>query len=76
MTALTGFAEIAQSADRVLRRDVQYQSEMIGWTHVDAASDGVPATAGAPVAEPQDLLPQRSFGDRRRALGATTNPNR
>jgi hypothetical protein len=69
MTALSGFAEVAQSADRVLRRDVQYQSEMVGWTHVDVARDGVPVTAGAPAPEPQDLLPQRSFADRRRAPG-------
>lgn len=74
MTALTGFAEIAQSADRVLRRDVHYQSEMIGWTHVDAAPDGVPVTAGAPLPEPQDLLPQRFFGDRRRAPGRDYEP--
>ncbi|RSM49317.1 nitroreductase [Actinoplanes sp. ATCC 53533] len=74
MTALTGFAEIAQSADRVLRRDVHYQSEMIGWTRVDAASDGVPVTAGGPLPEPQDLLPQRSFGDHRRAPGRDFEP--
>jgi hypothetical protein len=74
MTALTGFAEIAQSADRVLRRDVDYQSEMVGWTRVDAAPDGVPVTAGAPLPEPQDLLPQRLFGDRRRAPGRDYEP--
>jgi nitroreductase len=74
MTALSGFAEIAQSADRVLRRDVHYQSEMIGWTHTVAAPDGVPVTAGAPVGEPQDLLPQRSFTDRRRAPGRDYEP--
>jgi hypothetical protein len=69
MTALSGFAEIARSADRVLRRDVRYQSEMVGWTHVDLASDGVPVAAGAPAPAPQDLLPQRSFADRPRAAG-------
>jgi nitroreductase len=74
MTALAGFAEIAQSADRVLRRDVHYQSELIGWTHADTAPDGIPATAGAPMPEPQDLLPQRSFGDRRRAPGRDYEP--
>jgi hypothetical protein len=74
MTALTGFAEIAQSADRVLRRDVGYQSELIGWTHADAAPDGVPVTAGAPAPEPHDLLPQRSFSDRRRAPGHDYEP--
>ena len=74
MTALSGFAEIAQSADRVLRRDARYQSEMAGWTHVDAAPDGVPVVAGAPVPEPQDLLPQRVFADRRRAPGRDYEP--
>ncbi|MEU7909043.1 Acg family FMN-binding oxidoreductase [Actinoplanes sp. NPDC049118] len=74
MTALSGFAEIARSADRVLRRDAGYQSEMAGWTHADAAADGVPVTAGAPVPEPQDLLPQRSFSDRRRGPGRDYEP--
>jgi nitroreductase len=74
MTALSGFAEIAKSADRVLRRDVGYQSELIGWTHADAAPDGVPVTAGAPLAESHDLLPQRMFSDRRRAPGHDYEP--
>ena len=74
MTALAGFAQIAQSADRVLRRDTRYQSEMAGWTHLDTAPDGVPVAAGAPVPEPQDLLPQRAFADRRRAPGRDYEP--
>ncbi|MGA5298811.1 Acg family FMN-binding oxidoreductase [Nucisporomicrobium flavum] len=74
MTALSGFAEIARSADRVLRRDPAYQAEMIGWTHADAAPDGVPVTAGAPAGEPQDLLPQRSFADRPRGSGRDFEP--
>jgi len=74
MTALTGFAEIAGSADRVLRRDDRYQAELVGWTHADQALDGVPVTAGAPLAEPQDLIPQRTFGDRRRAPGRDYEP--
>ena len=74
MTALAGFAQIANSADRVLRRDPRYQAEMIGWTHADEAPDGVPVTAGAPLPEPQDLLPQRQFGDRRRAPGRDYEP--
>ncbi|MET0494624.1 MAG: nitroreductase family protein [Actinoplanes sp.] len=73
-TALTGFAEIARSADRVLRRDPLYQAEMHGWTHADAAPDGVPVSAGAPSAEPQDLLPQRAYGDRERAPGRDFEP--
>jgi nitroreductase len=74
MTALSGFAEIAQSADRVLRRDSRYQAEMSTWTHADGALDGIPVTAGAPVAEPQDLLPQRTFSERVRAPGRDFEP--
>jgi nitroreductase len=74
MTALSGFAEIAQSADRVLRRDVRYQAELSTWTHADAAPDGVSVMAGAPATEPQDLLPQRAFTDQRRAPGRDFEP--
>jgi nitroreductase len=74
MTALIGFAEIAQSADRVLRRDERYQAELSTWVHVEPAPDGVPVTAGAPVAGPQDLLPQRAFGVRTRAPGRDFEP--
>ncbi len=74
MTALAGFAEIAASADRVLRRDGRYQAELVGWSHADDAPDGVPVGAGAPLPEPQDLLPQRVFGDRRRAPGRDYEP--
>jgi hypothetical protein len=74
MTALSGFAEIANSADRVLRRDFRYQAELSGWVHADAAPDGVPVTAGGPVPEPQDLLPQRQFGERPRAAGRDFEP--
>ena len=74
MTALSGFAEIAASADRVLRRDVRYQAEMISWAHADEAPDGVPTNCGAPLPESQDLLPQRAFGDRRRPRGRDYEP--
>jgi nitroreductase family protein len=74
MTALSGFAEIATSADRVLRRDFRYQAEFAAWTHADQAPDGVPVTAGGPLTEPQDLLPQRAFGDRKRAAGRDFEP--
>jgi len=74
MTALSGFAEIAQSADRVLRRNASYQAEMSTWTHADAAADGIPVTVGAPAAEPQDLLPQRTFSERKRAPGRDFEP--
>ncbi|WP_127508093.1 Acg family FMN-binding oxidoreductase [Actinoplanes solisilvae] len=74
VVALTGFAEIAGSADRVLRRDNEYQSELTGWTRTDDRADGVPARAGGPRPEPQDLLPQRDFGDRSRAPGRDYEP--
>jgi len=74
MTALAGFAEIAQSADRVLRRDESYQAELSTWVHAEPSPDGVPVTAGAPAAEPQDLLPQRQFGNRTRAPGRDYEP--
>jgi nitroreductase len=67
-TALTGFAEIAQSADRVLRRDSAYQEALA------SMRDAVPVSAGAPPAEPHDLLPQRLFSDRRRANGRDYEP--
>ncbi|MFI7542528.1 Acg family FMN-binding oxidoreductase [Actinoplanes sp. NPDC049599] len=74
MTPLAGFAEIAQSADRVLRRDPEYQAELMAWSHTDGAPQGVPVTAGAPAAEPQDLLPQRPFAEHRRAPGRDFEP--
>ncbi|GAA2565038.1 hypothetical protein GCM10010435_42060 [Winogradskya consettensis] len=74
MTALAGFAEIAGSADRVLRRDNRYQAELVSWVHADDAPDGIPVGAGAPLPEPQDLLPQRVFGDRHRAPGRDYEP--
>lgn len=74
MTALSGFAEIAMSADRVLRRDAGYQAELSAWVHTDVAHDGVPVTSGGPAPEPHDLLPQRSFSDRPRAPGRDFEP--
>lgn len=74
MTALSAFAEIAHSSERVLRRNFGYQAEMVGWTHVDTAPDGVPAFAAAPLTEAQDLLPQRAFSEHRRAPGRDYEP--
>jgi nitroreductase len=74
MTALTAFSEIANSADRVLQRDSRYQTALAAWTHADRAPDGVPTQAGAPLAESQDLLPQRLFNDRPRAHGRDYEP--
>jgi nitroreductase len=74
MTALTGFAEIAKSADRVLARDPEYQAELSHWAHVDADGGGVPITAAARAGEPPDLLPQRAYADRPRAPGRDFEP--
>ncbi|WP_285558332.1 Acg family FMN-binding oxidoreductase [Actinoplanes regularis] len=74
MTALTGFSEIAHSADRVLRRDERYQAEMITWSDTEEAPDGIPAYAGAGAAAHQDLLPQRAFTDRPRPRGRDYEP--
>ncbi|MEU8243143.1 nitroreductase [Actinoplanes missouriensis] len=74
MTALTGFSEIAHSADRVLRRDLRYQAELITWTDTEDAPDGMPVAVGAPVGEPQDLIPQRAFAQRRRGPGRDYEP--
>ncbi|HEX5598583.1 MAG TPA: nitroreductase family protein [Micromonosporaceae bacterium] len=67
--AVAALAEIAHSANRVLQRDPAYQTELTSWIRTEQATDGVPVSAGAPVAEPQDLLPQRPFGVRTRAPG-------
>jgi nitroreductase len=67
-TAVNGFAEIAQGADRVLRRDTAYQAALA------SLRDAVPLSAGAPPAEAHDLLPQRLFNDRRRANGRDYEP--
>jgi nitroreductase len=74
MTALTGFSEIAHSADRVLRRDSRYQAELVAFTDTDSASEGIPELAAATVTETQDLIPQRNFGGRRRAPGRDYEP--
>ncbi|WP_221327264.1 nitroreductase [Actinoplanes sp. L3-i22] len=74
MTALTGFSELAHSADRVLRRDERYQAELVTWTDTEDAADGMPAYAGAPVGEHQDLIPQRAFTGRRRPPGRDYEP--
>ncbi|BCJ46370.1 hypothetical protein GCM10010168_60090 [Actinoplanes ianthinogenes] len=74
MTALSGFSEIAHSADRVLRRDERYQAELITWSDTEGAVDGMPAYAGAVVGEHQDLIPQRAFSGRRRAPGRDYEP--
>jgi nitroreductase len=65
-------AEIAHAAHRVLQRDEAYVAELATWSRrgdTADALDGVPADAGGLAAEPQDLLPQRPFGDLARVPG-------
>jgi nitroreductase len=72
--AVQALGQLAHSANRVLERDPGYRDEIALWTRGGPAADGVPARAGGPVAEPQDLLPQRPFGDRARAPGRDFEP--
>ena len=74
MTSLSGFAQIAQSADTVLRRDPAYQERLSMWIRTEPAGDGIPVAAAARIGEPQDLLPQRAYGDRPRAPGRDFEP--
>jgi nitroreductase len=75
MAPVGAVAEIAHAANRVLSRDDKYAAELGAWTrHGESAIDGVPATAGGPSPEPQDLLPTRTFGDRPRAPGRDFEP--
>jgi nitroreductase len=68
--AVAGVAEICQAADRVLHRVEGYRAELECWIRgSEGAEDGVPTAAAAPRAEPQDLFPQRAFGDRPRGPG-------
>lgn len=62
--------DIAREASAELARDDLYVAEVLGWARTDeAATDGVPSSAGGPSAEVQDLLPQRQFAERPRAPG-------
>jgi nitroreductase len=75
MAPVGAVAEIAHAANRVLARDARYAAELGAWTRYgEAATDGVPAIAGGPSPEPQDLLPGRPFGDRPRAPGRDFEP--
>jgi nitroreductase len=67
--AVAAVAEICQAADRVLHRVDGYRAEMESWIRGPDADDGVPVAAAAQRAEPQDLFPQRAFGDRPRGPG-------
>ncbi|GGL19278.1 Acg family FMN-binding oxidoreductase [Mangrovihabitans endophyticus] len=61
-TAFAGVAEIARSADRVLRRDPAYVAELMTWAHSDAARDGVPTPSGV-AAIPGGPVPHRPYGE-------------
>ncbi|MBX7268238.1 nitroreductase [Micromonospora sp. Llam7] len=74
VSAVNAFAEIAHSAHRVLERDPAYRAEREAWVRAEPAPDGIPAAAGGPQAEPQDLLPSRGFGGVRRAPGRDFEP--
>jgi nitroreductase len=64
---VAALAQIARTADQVLMRSPDYRAELVAWTRDGAAaSDGVPAEAGGPRPEPQDLLPLRPFSARPR----------
>jgi hypothetical protein len=72
--AVGAVAEIARGAHRFLERRPGYRAEVDGWVRHGHAPDGVPVTAGGPLAEPHDLLPQRDFGVRGRSPGRDFEP--
>ncbi|MGS2614409.1 Acg family FMN-binding oxidoreductase [Micromonospora sp. LZ34] len=74
VSAVNAFAEIARGAHRVLERDPAHRAERTDWVRGEPAPDGVPAAAGGPRSEPQDLLPSRGFGGQDRALGRDFEP--
>ncbi|WP_431886541.1 Acg family FMN-binding oxidoreductase [Micromonospora wenchangensis] len=74
VSAVNAFAEVARSAHRVLERDPAYRAERADWVRTEPAPDGVPARAGGPQTEPQDLLPSRGFGGLDRAPGRDFEP--
>ncbi|MDG4798897.1 nitroreductase [Micromonospora sp. WMMD1082] len=74
VSAVNAFAEIAHGAHRVLERDPAYRAEREAWVRTGHAPDGIPATAGGPQAEPQDLLPSRGIGTAQRAPGRDFEP--
>jgi nitroreductase len=56
-------AELVRAADTLLRRDARYQGELAAWTRGDGVStDGVPAAAGGPAPQPDEMLRRRDFG--------------
>jgi nitroreductase len=66
--AIETAAELVHSADNVLRRDAQYQGELASWTRDSAAAtDGIPASAGGPAPQPDEMLRRRDLGGPDRA---------
>ena len=81
MTALSGFAQIAQSADRVLRRDPAYQARLSQWIRTEAGRRRRPGRGGRParrttgLASPARLRrPTARTGSRLRAGTADRDP--
>jgi nitroreductase len=73
---LAAVGEIARAAGRVLDRDPDYRVEIAAWSRDDESHlDGVPASAGGPSPEPQDLLPSRPFHGYPRAPHADFESN-
>ena len=62
-------AEVVRAADTTLVRDPAYRQELEAWSRRTGTADGVPAEAGGPSPEPQDLLAMRDFGGPARAPG-------
>jgi len=62
-------AEVVRAADTTLVRDPRYIRELEAWSRRTGTADGVPAEAGGPSPEPQDLLAMRDFGGQPRPPG-------
>jgi nitroreductase len=58
-------ADLIRDADRVLRTDPAYVTELATWTGVgESAVEGVPREAGGPEPDQYELLARRDFGGR------------
>jgi hypothetical protein len=66
-TPLAVVSEVVRAADTTLIRNPAYRQELAVWSR--SGDDGVPAQAGGPSPEPQDLLAMRDFGGRARPAG-------
>ncbi|MBV1850475.1 Acg family FMN-binding oxidoreductase [Catellatospora tritici] len=73
--SLEVISEIVRAADSALRSDGSYQAELRAWTRSDRDDrDGVPAPAGGPVPQADDLLPRRAYGSREPSPGGDFDP--